>query len=86
MINCRRPSFSAKNRKVLSYETLASYRCGLGVGLIVLIIIVIVYVYSSLDSLIKTAVEKVGSKITQVEVQLDKVEVSIASARALFVG
>lgn len=62
----------------------------LGVGLIVLIIIVIVYVYSSLDSLIKGAVEKVGSKVTQVEVQLDEVEVSITSGsgtlRGLTVG
>ena len=59
---------------------------GLGVGLIVLIIIVIVYVYSSLDSLIKAAVEKVGSKITQVEVQLDEVEVSITSGQGTLRG
>ncbi len=58
----------------------------LGVGLIVLIIIVIVYVYSSLDSLIKAAVEKVGSKITQVEVQLDEVEVSITSGQGTLRG
>ncbi len=59
---------------------------GLGVSLIVLIIIVIVYVYSSLDSLIKAAVEKVGSKITQVEVQLDEVEVSITSGQGTLRG
>ena len=59
---------------------------GLGVGLIVLIIIVIIYVYSSLDSLIKAAVEKVGSKITQVEVQLDEVEVSITSGQGTLRG
>ncbi len=58
----------------------------LGVGLIVLIIIVIVYVYSSLDSLIKAAVEKVGSKVTQVEVQLDEVEVSITSGQGTLRG
>jgi hypothetical protein len=59
---------------------------GLGVSLIVLIIVVSVYVYSSLDSLIKAAVEKVGSKITQVEVQLDEVEVSITSGQGTLRG
>jgi hypothetical protein len=58
----------------------------LGVGLIVLVIIVIVYVYSSLDSLIKAAVEKVGSKITQVEVQLDEVEISVTSGQGALRG
>jgi hypothetical protein len=59
---------------------------GLGVGLIVLIIIVIVYVYSSLDSLIKAAVEKVGSKVTQVEVRLNEVEISVTSGQGALRG
>jgi hypothetical protein len=63
---------------------------GLVGGLIVVIAIVLFFVVSSLDSIIKTAVEKYGSEVTQVEVRLDKAKVSITSGegslRGLTVG
>ena len=59
-------------------------------GLMVVIAIVLLYVVSSLDSIIKAAVEKYGSEVTQVEVRLDKAKVSITSGegslRGLTVG
>jgi len=63
---------------------------GLLGGLIVVIAIVLFFVVSSLDSIIKAAVEKYGSEVTQVEVRLDKAKVSITSGegslRGLTVG
>ena len=63
---------------------------GLVGGLIVVIAIVLFFVVSSLDSIIKAAVEKYGSEVTQVEVRLDKAKVSITSGegslRGLTVG
>jgi hypothetical protein len=63
---------------------------GLVGGLIVVIAIVLFFVVSSLDSIIKAAVERYGSEVTQVEVRLDKAKVSITSGegslRGLTVG
>ncbi|MGH7829446.1 MAG: hypothetical protein ACREP8_04655 [Candidatus Binatia bacterium] len=63
----------------------------IGGGLIVLVVIAVsLFLYSSLDSLIKAAVEKYGSEVTQTEVRLDKAAVSVASGagdlRGLSVG
>ncbi|MFQ5683404.1 MAG: hypothetical protein ACE5HC_09055 [Candidatus Binatia bacterium] len=59
----------------------------IGGGLIVVIIIaVIFFVFSSLDSLIKTAVEKYGSEITQTDVRLNAVKVSVTSGEGALRG
>ncbi len=59
---------------------------GLVGGLIVVIAIVLFFVVSSLDSIIKAAVEKYGSEVTQVEVRLDKAKVSITSGKGALRG
>ena len=59
---------------------------GLVAGLIVVIAIVLFFVVSSLDSIIKAAVEKYGSEVTQVEVRLDKAKVSITSGEGSLLG
>ena len=62
----------------------------IGGGLVVVIIAGLFYLYSSLGSLIKTAVEKYGSEITQAKVQLNEAEVSATSGtgalHGLYVG
>ena len=59
---------------------------GLVGGLIVVIAIVLYFVFSSLDSIIKAAVEKYGSEVTQVEVRLDGAKVSITSGEGALRG
>jgi len=59
---------------------------GLVGGLIVVIAIVLFFVVSSLDSIIKAAVEKYGSEVTQVEVRLNKAKVSITSGEGILRG
>jgi hypothetical protein len=63
----------------------------IGGGLVVVVLIVgLFYLYTSLGSLIKAAVEKYGSEITQAKVQLNEAEVSATSGlgalRGLNVG
>jgi len=62
----------------------------IGGALVVVIIAGLFYLYSSLGSLIKTAVEKYGSEITQAKVRLNEAEVSATSGtgalRGLSVG
>ncbi len=62
----------------------------IGGGVVVVIIAGLFYLYSSLGSLIKMAVEKYGSEITQAKVRLNKAELSATSGtgalRGLFVG
>jgi uncharacterized protein involved in outer membrane biogenesis len=62
----------------------------IGGGLVVVIVAGLFYLYSSLGSLIKTAVEKYGSEITQAKVRLNEAEVSATSGagalRGLYVG
>lgn len=48
-----------------------------GVALVVVLIAAAVFVLTSLDSIIKTAVETVGSDVTQVDVRLDKVNIGL---------
>ncbi len=45
--------------------------------LVVVLIAVVVFVATSLDGIIKTAVEKVGSSVTQVDVRLDKARIEL---------
>ncbi len=60
---------------------------GGALGLIVLIVVVILfYVVSSLDPLIKAAVEKYGSEFTQVEVTLKEADVSVTSGKGALRG
>ena len=59
---------------------------GLVGGLVVVIAIVLYFVVSSLDSIIKAAVEKYGSEVTQVDVRLDRAKVSITSGEGALRG
>lgn len=59
---------------------------GLVAGLVVVIGVVLFFVLSSLDSIIKAAVEKYGSEVTQVKVRLDQAEVSITSGEGALRG
>jgi hypothetical protein len=59
----------------------------IGGGLvIVLIIAAVFFLYSSLDSLVKAAVEKYGSEITQTNVRLNEVEIIPTSGKASLRG
>lgn len=59
----------------------------IGGGLIVLVVIIVLwYVFSNLDSLIKAAVEKYGSEVTQTKVQLNQVKISIRSGQGKLRG
>ena len=55
----------------------------IGGGLIVVIVVAVVLLVSNLDSLIKTAVEEVGSKATQAKVSLSEVKISTDGKGAL---
>lgn len=59
----------------------------IGSGVIVLAIAgVFFFAISSLDSLIKEAVEKYGSEVTKAEVRLDKVQIDISSGKGSLNG
>ncbi len=55
-------------------------------ALVLLVGIILFFVVSSLDSLIKVAVEQYGSEITQVEVRLNEAEVSVTSGQGALRG
>jgi uncharacterized protein involved in outer membrane biogenesis len=57
-----------------------------GLIVIVLLVIVIVIIGSRLDSMIKSAVENIGPRITQTAVKLDGVSVSFLSGRGRISG
>jgi uncharacterized protein involved in outer membrane biogenesis len=59
---------------------------GVLAGLLLMVIAVLFFLVSSLDSLIKAAVEKYGSEITRVEVRLKEAEVSVTSGRGALRG
>ena len=60
---------------------------GSAVGvLVVAVVAVVIYVYSSLDSLVKQAVEKYGSEATQTEVKLKEVKLNITSGQGALHG
>ena len=55
---------------------------GGALGVVVVVVVVaVVFLFSSLDSLIKEAVEKYGSEIIQAEVRLNKVEIDVTSGQ-----
>jgi hypothetical protein len=55
-------------------------------AVIVIVVVVFAFVLSSLDALVKEAVEKVGSDATQARVSLDKVEISLQSGSGALNG
>ena len=57
-----------------------------GAVLIVVIVAVVYFFFAGLDGLVKAAVEKFGSEVTQVEVTLDKAEVTLTEGRAVLRG
>jgi uncharacterized protein involved in outer membrane biogenesis len=59
---------------------------GLIAGLVLVVVLVMVVFYSSLDYLVKTAIVKVGSEVTQTQVSLAKVKLSPISGKAIFEG
>ena len=59
---------------------------GVLTALVLLVVIILFFVVSSLDSIIKAAVEKYGSEVTQVEVRLNKAKVSITSGEGTLRG
>jgi len=62
----------------------------IGGGIILAIVIVVVaaaiYVFTNLDSIIKTAVEEVGTEVTQTKVSLNDVEVSLTEGSGALRG
>lgn len=59
----------------------------IGVGALMVVIVVAVYfLIAGLDELVRAAVEKTGSRVTQVEVSLDKAEVKPTEGRAALHG
>jgi hypothetical protein len=57
------------------------------VGAIVIVVAVAaVWLFSNIDSLVKTAVERVGSDVTKVKVTLDKADVEVTSGKAALSG
>lgn len=59
---------------------------GLVVGIVVIIAVVLFFVVSNLDKIIKAAVEKYGSEVTQVDVRLNQAKVSITSGEGALRG
>ncbi len=55
-------------------------------GIVILGVIAVIVIFSSIDSIIKAAVEEIGPKITQTEVKLDKVDLTVSSGRASLSG
>jgi len=60
----------------------------LGVFLVVLIVIGagVYYIYSNLDNLVKVAIEKYGSEVTQTTVKVDKVKLELKKGSASIYG
>jgi hypothetical protein len=58
----------------------------IGFALIVVVAVAVVYLYASLDNIIRTAIEQIGSELTQTEVKLDKVELSPTSGNGALQG
>jgi hypothetical protein len=59
---------------------------GLALGLIVLAILVGYFFVSNLDGLIKSAVERLGSDVTQTQVSLDGVKIDLSSGKGQLSG
>jgi hypothetical protein len=59
-------------------------------GIVVALVVVVggafVFLLSNIDSIVKTAVEEVGSDVTKVKVSLDKADISVTSGKAALSG
>lgn len=59
----------------------------IGIGVVVVIIVgAVVFLYSNLDSIVKAAIESVGSQATQTSVTLDSVKISPTSGEGTLKG
>jgi len=58
----------------------------IGGAFLILALIVFYFLYSSLDSIVKAAVEKYGSEITQAAVRLNSVKIELASGKGALRG
>lgn len=59
---------------------------GLVAVLAIIVVALVVFVFSELDSIVKAAVEEVGSEATKTEVRLDDVEISLTSGKGALRG
>lgn len=59
---------------------------GIVIGVLILLAVALYYVYSSLDSIVKTAVENYGSDMTQAVVKLDQVDIELTSGKGALRG
>ena len=60
---------------------------GAGVAAIVVIVVIVLLVaVASVDTIVKEAIERVGSEVTQTEVTVDDVDISIASGQGTISG
>ena len=59
---------------------------GVVLALVVIVVAVGVYVFSNLDSIVKTAIEEVGSEVTQTKVSLNDVELSLSDGSGALRG
>ncbi len=55
-------------------------------GLILAVILLIAFGFSNLDSIVEEAVEKVGSRVAQVDVELDKASISVTEGTGALMG
>ena len=58
----------------------------IGGAVLILAVILLYFLYSSLDSIVKAAVEKYGSEITQATVRLNSVRIELASGKGALRG
>lgn len=60
---------------------------GTAVAVVVIIVVVVLFVaLASVDSIVKAAIERVGSDVTQTEVTVDEVEISLTSGEGIIRG
>lgn len=59
---------------------------GVVLALVVVVVAIVFYVFASLDSIVKTAVEEVGSEVTQTKVSLNGVEISLTAGSGALRG
>ena len=59
---------------------------GLVAVLVIIVVALVIFVFSELDSIVKAAVEEVGSEATRTKVRLDDVEISLTSGKGALRG
>ncbi len=58
----------------------------IGGGLVVVIVAAVVVLWSSLDAIVKAAIERIGSEVTQVEVKLKEADIGATSGKGALRG